>query len=287
MASRLIPLTDHAVLHIAALTGVVTMASAFMNNVGALALMLPVPEARAFEWSDLWLRADQQGRRAMERDAPEEAASLFRDPEWLAVARYRAGQFDSSAAALAGRDSPDAHYNRGNALKLAEAVDAYDAALELDADHEDARFNRELIADLLEQQQEQQGQSDQQQSSEGQQQEQGDEGDEQSEDPSSSGQDNQGQPQASNEDQRGTDPGESPEDGTEPEQADGENDEAASESLQAAALEDIEDWASEQAADQWLRRIPQDPGGLLRRKFLYQYQQLGVDQDGNRIWPGD
>jgi Ca-activated chloride channel family protein len=27
------------------------------------------------------------------------------------------------------------------------------------------------------------------------------------------------------------------------------------------------------AADQWLRRIPDDPGGLLRRKFLYQYQQ--------------
>jgi len=28
-----------------------------------------------------------------------------------------------------------------------------------------------------------------------------------------------------------------------------------------------------QAAEQWLRRIPDDPGGLLRRKFLYQYRQ--------------
>ncbi|MDQ2734721.1 MAG: VWA domain-containing protein [Pseudomonadota bacterium] len=27
------------------------------------------------------------------------------------------------------------------------------------------------------------------------------------------------------------------------------------------------------AAEQWLRRIPDDPGGLLRRKFLYQYRQ--------------
>ncbi len=27
------------------------------------------------------------------------------------------------------------------------------------------------------------------------------------------------------------------------------------------------------AAEQWLRRIPDDPGGLLRRKFLYQYKQ--------------
>jgi Ca-activated chloride channel family protein len=29
----------------------------------------------------------------------------------------------------------------------------------------------------------------------------------------------------------------------------------------------------QQAAEQWLRRIPDDPGGLLRRKFLYQYSQ--------------
>ncbi|MEJ2321933.1 MAG: VWA domain-containing protein [Gammaproteobacteria bacterium] len=29
------------------------------------------------------------------------------------------------------------------------------------------------------------------------------------------------------------------------------------------------------AAQQWLRRIPDDPGGLLRRKFLHQYQQRG------------
>ena len=50
---------------------------------------------------------------------------------------------------------------------------------------------------------------------------------------------------------------------------------------------ELEEWASEQAAEQWLRRIPEDPGGLLRRKFLYQYQRLGIDQDGNYVWPGD
>ncbi len=40
------------------------------------------------------------------------------------------------------------------------------------------------------------------------------------------------------------------------------------------------------AADQWLRRIPDDPGGLLRRKFLYQYrqrsQQFAPDDDPSR-----
>ena len=29
----------------------------------------------------------------------------------------------------------------------------------------------------------------------------------------------------------------------------------------------------DEAVEQWLRRIPDDPGALLRRKFLYQYQQ--------------
>jgi Ca-activated chloride channel family protein len=33
-----------------------------------------------------------------------------------------------------------------------------------------------------------------------------------------------------------------------------------------------------QAADQWLRRIPDDPAGLLRRKFLYQYQSRAAQK---------
>ena len=30
---------------------------------------------------------------------------------------------------------------------------------------------------------------------------------------------------------------------------------------------------AEQANEQWLRRIPDDPAGLLRRKFAWQYRQ--------------
>ena len=39
-----------------------------------------------------------------------------------------------------------------------------------------------------------------------------------------------------------------------------------------------------QATEQWLRRIPDDPGGLLRRKFLYQYQRQAriPDKDGKQ-----
>jgi Ca-activated chloride channel family protein len=40
-----------------------------------------------------------------------------------------------------------------------------------------------------------------------------------------------------------------------------------------------EEREARQAADQWLRRIPDDPAELLRRKFLYQYQARQTDDD--------
>jgi len=49
IARRLLPFTGNAFVHLVALTGVVTVMSAFMNNVGALALMLPVALATAAE----------------------------------------------------------------------------------------------------------------------------------------------------------------------------------------------------------------------------------------------
>jgi len=58
--------------------------------------------------------------------------------------------------------------------------------------------------------------------------------------------------------------------------ADEVEDEAAQQQAdeqQAAAEAEPLDSEEQRAAEQWLRRIPDDPGGLLRRKFLYQYKQ--------------
>ena len=41
---------------------------------------------------------------------------------------------------------------------------------------------------------------------------------------------------------------------------------------------------SEQAANQWLRKIPDDPGGLLRRKFIYQYKERGSSATELNQW---
>ena len=40
----------------------------------------------------------------------------------------------------------------------------------------------------------------------------------------------------------------------------------------------------EKATEQWLKRIPDDPGGLLRRKFQYQYKQIPNQNDDKEPW---
>ena len=54
---------------------------------------------------------------------------------------------------------------------------------------------------------------------------------------------------------------------------------------QLARNESLTPDEEQQAVEQWLRRIPDDPSGLLRRKFLHQYQQrrYQVDED-EKTW---
>src|SRR5690606_13795653 len=104
-------------------------------------------------WASLWRRPDQRGMEAFAAERPEQAARLFEDPEWRAAAQYRAGDYAASARSLAGIDTAEAHYNRGNALaragEIESAIAAYDRALELDPEHDDARFNRDLLKEHL------------------------------------------------------------------------------------------------------------------------------------------
>ena len=50
------------------------------------------------------------------------------------------------------------------------------------------------------------------------------------------------------------------------------------------SVANIDQQMSDQAAEQWLRKIPDDPGGLLRRKFLYQYRQRGDADKELQTW---
>ncbi len=267
-----------------------------------LVFLLPVPRAEAFEWQGLWQRPDQRGYEALQSEQAARAAQLFENPEWRSAAQYRAGEFEASASTLSSIDSAEGNYNRGNALakagRIDDAIAAYDRALELDPEHEDARFNRELLQKVREEnppeqqpQQQDQEQGDQaknpgdsSQSDNGGEPQDGEQSADEQGEQSDEGQtgDSQAQGDGSADDDRQGDQ-ESQDDSA---QAANEGSEAEQSEQKSVGPEDVEQWASEQAAEQWLRRIPQDPGGLLRRKFLYQYQRSGVDQDGNQVTPG-
>ena len=107
-----------------------------------------------------WFRtADQQGAAAFEAGNHGEAAQRFEDPEWQAAARYREANYEAAVEALSELDSARAQYNLGNALarsgQLEQAIAAYDQALEQEPANEDAQFNRDLVQDLLDAQQNQ------------------------------------------------------------------------------------------------------------------------------------
>jgi Ca-activated chloride channel family protein len=263
-------------------------------------LLLPTPRAHAFDWASLWHRPDQRGYEALQQQQNERAAQLFEDPQWRSAAQYRAQKFPESATSLTGIDTPDGNYNRGNALvkagQLEDAIAAYDRALELDPQHADAAYNRDLVKDYLEkhpppqkQDQPQGGQQKQNQNQDQQGQSSGSKGDDQQSNDQAQSRGDQEREQSSGDSKEGN--GQDSPNQRQPgdEEQNGQQQQAANDQSQqqeqgrAADSKDAEHWADEQAAEQWLRRIPQDPGGLLRRKFLYQYQRLGVDQDGKPV----
>ena len=257
----------------------------------ALALFLfPLPEpVSALDWDDLWLRKDQQGQRAMDARDYAAAAELFDDPAWKAAAQHRAGDYQGALDSLEPLAGAESNYNRGNALarlgRYHEAIAAYDRTLAERPEHADAKFNKELLEKELERQQQQQQDGEGQQPPQDQhQQDQGDQtrGQEQQQ----AGQDQQNdqpRPPDTGERQEQADRNETPQPDTQeqaqrqqqPEQGEQARAEGIKQSM--ARADDPRTAEEQQATEQWLRRIPDDPSGLLRRKFQYQYQQRNYE----------
>ena len=121
-----------------------------------LVLWLPAADVDAFEFADLWARRDQQAARAIEEGDTGRAAAVAPDLRWRGAALYRGGRYGESAEAFAGGDTADDHYNRGNALAragdLRGALDAWGETLARDPGHEDAEHNRKIVESMLESQ---------------------------------------------------------------------------------------------------------------------------------------
>jgi len=283
-----------------------------------LALVLPVPHnAYAFGWSDLWRTPNQQAAKAFNNGNPQQAAKLFQDRQWQGAANYRAKNYQDTVKNLEGIRTPDALYNKANALarlgRFKQAIDAYDQALKLDPGHKDAEYNRDLVRKYLQQQHDKnqnqnqqsnsdnkdnsgQGKQSQQQNANGKNQQQQNarqDQNKQNQQPQSSGQQKNQQAQS---DQQQQNSGNRQQQQAQQQKQDQSQQQAqqaqrkdqasndkknAAQSAMEKKLTPEEARKQEQqlANEQWLRRIPDDPGGLLRRKFLYQ-SQLNQEQSG-------
>jgi len=253
-------------------------------------LLTDADPAQANPLENFWSTPDQKGASALADGDPALAATLFEAPEWRGTAQYEAGNFKSSSAEFGKLESTDSLYNRGNALALAgdlkAAIKSYDKSLALSPERQDAITNRELVKSLLEQQEQDQQGNDQDSDS--------DQSDQDGESQDSESESAQQEQDSQSESQEGdSEPSDQqPSDQESQQNGDAEMTEDLSPSdLEEATQEQLarfdEALEEEQALEQWLRRVPDDPGGLLRRKFRYQtIQRLrnGEEPDEDVRW---
>lgn len=232
-------------------------------------VVLP-PSADAGSLDDLWLRPDQQGMRLLQQQRPAEAAERFTDPRWQGYARYQAGDYAGAAELFAKGTQARDHYNRGNALALDDqleaALEAYDRALELQPGLQAALHNRALVEEWLRRQREAANADTLQ--------------------PSETPEKPQTAPLPSGSATSATtgtmteEDGEAGRDMPSPniqEQPIPAKETASTPSESDAGAKTVAnaslDPEQEQALEQWLRKVPDNPGELLRRKFLHEYRK--------------
>ena len=286
----------------------------------ALLCFLPMPKTSyALTWQDVWQTPDQQAQQAYKQQDYAKAAELFVDPKWKSAAYYQAGEYAKAAELGLKSDSDSADfYNQANALaqagKLQEAVAGYEHALKLNPNNADAKYNKEIVEKELEKEREKQQKNDDQQKSSEQNSNNQDkqsssqqqnkpsssqQSDSNSTNESSSEQDTSGSPEqkpehpdladkpppASDKDHSATE-----EKKTAQQQSEAAEKNAASEKNKSSAKPAVAEQADlsaeqKQANEQWLKRIPDDPAGLLKRKFLYQYgQQEYLNKNSTQAW---
>lgn len=240
-------------------------------------LLLPIPKnSYALEWQDLWQTDNQQAQQKFAQGQFTQATEKFKHPQWKAASQYKAKQYQQALQTLGNNKTADDWYNKGNALaqigQLKQAISAYADALAIDPTNKDAQYNKKLLEQLQQQKQQKQQKSQ----------------------PSKDNSKNGSKPKASQSNQNPQKGKPNPDNKSQQENnIDAQN----QQHKQEAAHKSNKDTKNpvkkqppkqineaEQANNQWLKRIPDDPAGLLRRKFKYQYQQRKDRSNNAQTW---
>lgn len=255
--------------------------------------LVPIEQTNAFSWADLWYSKDQQGAQAMKAGQSEKASELFENNKWLGAANYKSDKFEQAADAFSKGQSSIDHYNRGNTQaklgNLKEAKKSYNIALELEPYMEDALFNKKLIEEIQKKQKEKNDLNDKNKKDTGK--------NNANKNQSKSPDDTNQKIEKNTESKRAELPAQKKINTNEKlkeKEKEKEKDQHANTKNQLSRdtnplgknklIEQEERKEKKQATEQWLRRVPDDPAGLLRRKFKYESTQKNRTQNDNKIY---
>lgn len=274
------------------------------SQVLGLSMLLCPAMVYADGWDDLWLTPDQQKRQLVEQ-GEFDALSASEDPAWSGVGLYKKGNYKEAAKAFEEAPGVSGRYNAATSLihagEYQKAIDKLNEVLEEQPDHEKARHNLDVAQQLVALQEPpppngEDGESGDQQDQQGEdQQSTGDENsgdqqesDQQGDSDTSEGTDNQpnspqDQPGSDqNDSEQNQDSGSSEADQQQQEEQQNESSDREEFEANQAEAELSED---QQATEQWLRRIPDDPTGLLRRKLRRSHQsEYPTTTDSKTPW---
>ena len=246
-------------------------------------------------WDELWRNKNQQGQQAFNKQDYTTAEKHFNNSEnyqWQGSAAYKNKNYQAAVDAFAKGDTATDDYNLGNALgqlqQYDDAIEAYDSALKKDPTLSDAKKNKEIIEQIKAQQQkqeQQQGDSDKNEDDKD-----GQQGDQENaannESDQSQDQQSQDRKENSSDQEEQSDSNKSEGEKTEAEKSEEEQQAAEEQAAQDDKKNDGEEKQAQQLSafdklsteekqelEQWIQKIPDDPSGLLRRKFEYEFQK--------------
>jgi len=266
-----------------------------------LVLVLPHSDpGYAFEFSQLWNNNNQQAQTLLNENQPEQAAEKFTDPNWKAAAEYKSGQYQKALKSYQQLDqsNPETLYNLANTQaqlgQYDKALENYNKVIEKNPNHSDAKYNRDQIEKLQQQSQQQDNnKKDSDKNKDNKNKEQ------KSDQPSDNDTDKDGKPSddenSANDDKKQNNNSDTEKDkkseqnnqddkSQQQNQLDKEKPDDKDKKMQPSNTDQSLSKEQQQANEQWLRRIPDDPGGLLKRKFRYQSQQRQNSDSGEQQW---
>jgi Ca-activated chloride channel family protein len=225
---------------------------------------------------DLWRTPDQHGATLMHAGKPEAAVRAFKDKNWRGVAMYRSGSYDLAYKQFIENKTSDGQYNAGNAAAFAgnyqDAITAYEKAIALNSNNTDAVTNRDIVKKLLEQKKQQ----DQKNKSANNKNDKKD---------SAQNNSDKNSDQQKQQDAQKNPSGDSKQQSAENEKQTEKSQQQSGDQKQNAktTTADSKQQRQDENGKQLLRRITDDPGGLLQQKFLRDYARRHDGQDDQGV----